>query len=358
MRPDGRSTFNTQIVEEASEWLVEFRLGDIDSVGRREFDTWIRASPEHLRAYLEVAAIWNETGSLEAHRDLDSRALIALASAERNVVSLRAVFAQDPRSAPSRPSQNARRQPRATLLKRWLGPSFAAALALALVAAAGAAITLWSLNRGALYATAVGERRTLRLDDGSAVELDSRSRIRVRFSPAQRNVELLEGQVLVHVAKDPLRPFVVSSEQLRVRAIGTQFDINRKSTSTTVTVVEGRVAVYGSETLAPGAPFLSAGEQLTVGDRAHRAETLHANTATATAWTRGQLVLESATLTDVADYFNRYSTRRLTVADRGARPLRLSGVFATDPEFLLRYLRQRPDIALEESAAEVHIIRR
>jgi transmembrane sensor len=384
MSPDGRKTFNTQIVEEASEWLVEFRLGDLDTLGRREFDTWIRTSPQHLRAYLEIAAIWNETGSLEAHRDLDSRALIALARAERNVVSLRAVFAQDPPSAPPGPSQNTRRPSRATLLERCASLNrriSQAALALALVAAAGVAITLWSLNRGALYATAVGERRTLRLEDGSAVELDSRSRIRVRFSPGQRNVELLEGQVLVHVAKDPQRPFVVSSEQLRVRAIGTQFDINRKTTGTTVTVVEGRVAVYGSETSEPGASFnpraaaagaagaedrrpnpsvnfLSAGEQLTVGDRAIRSEPLHTNIATATAWTQGQLVLESATLADVADYFNRYSTRRLTVADSGARPLRLSGVFATDPEFLLRYLRQRPDIALKESANEVHIIRR
>ena len=407
MSPDGRKTFNTQIVEEASEWLVEFRLGEIESRGRREFDTWIRTSPEHLRAYLGVAAIWNESGSLEAHHDLDSCGLIALARAERNVVSLKAVFAQDAPSALRGPSQNARRRSLATLLERcallnkgisrqrilprrtpmrWVLPSFAGVLvlSLALVAAAGVVITLWSLNRGALYATGVGERRTLRLDDGSAVELDSRSRIRVRFSQAQRHVELLEGQVLVRVAKDPRRPFVVSSEQLRVRALGTEFDINRKTTGTTVTVVEGRVAVYGSEGSGSGGSFnprpaaaagagaegaedrqpnpvidvLSAGEQLTISARDHRAQPLHTNTATATAWTQGQLVLASATLTEVADSFNRYSTRRLTVADNGVRPLRLSGVFATDPEFLLRYLRQRPDIALEESATAVHIIRR
>jgi transmembrane sensor len=357
MRPDGRSPFNAQIVEEASEWLIEFRLGDVDTLGRREFDTWIRASPQHLRAYLEVAAIWNESGSLEAHRDLDSRALVALARAERNVVPLREVLAQDPLSVPRGSSR--------LTSKRGGVPSFAAAptrllalslaLSLALVAAGGIAITLWSLNRGVLYATAVGERRSLRLDDGSAVELDSRSRIRVRFSRAQREVELLEGQVLVRVAKDSQRPFVVSSDSLRVRALGTQFDINRATAGTTVTVVEGRVAVSGS---GNSEPVLTAGEQLTVGDRTHRAAPLHTNTATATAWTQGQLVLESATLTDVADVFNRYSTRQLTVADSGTRPLRLSGVFATDPEFLLRYLRQRPDIALEEGATAIHIVRR
>ncbi len=425
MSQDKRTKFNTQISEEAAEWFIEFRLGDLDATGRREFDSWIRSSPEHLRAYLETAAIWNEGDSLTAHRDLDSDALIALARSEGNVVpleldALRILRAIELTILPSEGGTKLTGQPPATSRlsgRRFL--SLAAALTLALVG--GAVTVLWHLAPDAVYTSAVGERRILRLADGSTVELNSRSRVRVRFSQEQRDVELLEGQALFEVAKDAHRPFVVRSDSLRVRAIGTQFDVNRKTTDTTVTVVEGRVSVYRDGTPEPstaiGAParqsrtnadlstlspregrgglatpkdedkraaaldaqqdgqdqnpvsamalrsagsaaiVLSAGEQLTVDDHAALPQPLHTSPAVATAWTHGQLVLDSATLTNVAEQFNRYSTRRLVVEDHGARPLKLSGVFATDPGFLLRYLRQRADITIQESQTEVHIIR-
>jgi transmembrane sensor len=213
-----------------------------------------------------------------------------------------------------------------------------------------AAWLMWHFGREPVYATAAGERRILRLEDGSSVELNSRSRIQVRFSREQREVELLEGQALFQVAKDSHRPFIVLSDELRVRAVGTQFDVNRKATGTIVTVVEGRVAVR--------AHVLSAGEQLTVSDETPRPEPQRTSPAAVTAWTQGQLVLDSETLVDVAEEFNRYSTRHLAVEDVAARPLRLSGVFATDPDFLLRYLQKRSDITVRQSATEIRIIHR
>ncbi|HZO52740.1 MAG TPA: FecR domain-containing protein [Bryobacteraceae bacterium] len=433
MNQDRRNKFNLQISEEAAEWFVDFRLGNIDAAGRQEFDAWIRRSPEHLCAYIETAAIWNEGSSLAAHRDLDSDALIALAHTEGNVVPLDLdrpwalrenkpnSHASEERAKPTRQASQVdvstkHRTPRRRLVS--------AAAVLAMVVLGSTAMLLWQLGRETVYATAVGERRILKLEDGSSVELNSRSRIRVRFAQTQRDVELLEGQVLFHVAKDPHRPFIVHSDSVRVRAVGTQFDVKRKSAGTTVTVVEGRVAVYqegAAGSAEPGATspvthayssllssrgerdgsaqredkgkqgraadkndalahprsertpapegalqparsapaiFLSAGEQLIVSDQAPPAQPQHTSPAAATAWTQGQLILDSASLADVADEFNRYSTRQLTVEDRGAQPLQLSGVFATDPDFLLRYLRQRPDITIQETRTEVHIIRR
>src|SRR5205823_2531257 len=85
--------------------------------------------------------------------------------------------------------------------------------------------------------------RSIALPDGSLIELNARSSVRVRFTSNERAVELFEGQALFRVAKDPARPFIVSSDGKRVRAVGTQFDVYRKKASTTVTVLEGRVTV-------------------------------------------------------------------------------------------------------------------
>jgi transmembrane sensor len=66
MSRDTRSKLNAQISDEAAEWFVEFRTGDMNAASRQQFDAWLRSSPEHLRAYLEIAAIWNESHALTA----------------------------------------------------------------------------------------------------------------------------------------------------------------------------------------------------------------------------------------------------------------------------------------------------
>src|SRR2546430_16434025 len=83
-----RMRLNHQISEEAAEWFVEFRCGDIDKEGRRAFDSWVRASPEHLRAFIETAALWRESGSLDPERKACIEDLIARAESESNILAL------------------------------------------------------------------------------------------------------------------------------------------------------------------------------------------------------------------------------------------------------------------------------
>jgi transmembrane sensor len=376
MTHDSRVRLNGQISEEAAEWFIEFRTGDIDNAGRRAFDAWLRSSPQHLCAYLEIAAIWNEGGSLDARRELDLDTLIALARWEDNIVSL---DVRSPEAAAASRSDRAR--PTATKAHR-----LAIAASLAFVVLSAAALFWVQSYRAATYETLVGEQRSIRLADGSVVTLNSRSRVLIRFTKHERTVELLEGQALFQVAKNPARPFVVRSGDANVRAVGTQFDVYKKRSGTIVTVLEGKVAVLAAIDLGvvnssgpyalpaqPRSPFeesgqrpsapepdaavlLSAGEQLTVSAQALPRPT-HVNVAATTAWRQRQLVFESAPLTEVAEEFNRYSTRKLVVEDLTSNELRLSGVFATDPDFLVNYLRERPDITVHETNAEIRIVR-
>lgn len=372
MRRLTRLKLNAQVSEEAAEWFTEFRSGEPDDSQRAAFDGWVRASPEHLRAFLEIAAIWNEAADLDPADWINVEDLEASIHDHAIVIPLNAAASPQQHSRQITQAASAQ-QPADRPLRQTRRPSVAIAASVFIAIAAGLSMYLW-YPRQPVYSTAIGEQRSLRLVDGSTVELNSRSRIRIRFSEHERNVDLIEGQVLFRVAKDRARPFVVQAGNIRVQAVGTQFDVYRKHLGTVITVVEGRVAVDGSAAHSatswhadssrnetqhlPIAPpvYLSAGEQLTSSPDTARPP-IRTDVGAVTAWTQHKLVFDSATLAEVAEEFNRYSAKRLVVEETGAHPLRLSGVFATDPEFLLNYLQQRPDIRIRESDREIQIQR-
>ena len=356
MERHGRSKLNTQIYEEACEWFVELRAGDLDDSARREFDRWLRKSPEHLSAYLEIAAIWNEGPSLDPSAKWDVDILIAQAGeGSDNVIALPRTAEDPARTAPVRKVGVKQRRLLAT----------AASLLVFAVAVSG--FQLARQWRARTVATTVGEQRSIVLADGSTVELNSRSSVKVRYSKHERAIDLLEGQALFRVAKDPTRPFVVNSGTTRVHAVGTQFDVYRKHDGTVVTVVEGRVAVLAgegfklpsaqlTETLHPKI-LLSAGEQITVTRESVQREA-HPNVANATAWRQRQLVFESASLVEVAEEFNRYNERQFIIDDAQLDDFHISGVFSsTDPSSLIRFLLERPDVRVTETASEIRVAR-
>jgi len=393
---------NHQIYEEASEWLVELRVGDMDASARERLDAWFRASPENLRAFLELANIWEEGSGPELDSGHSTEALVSLARVSTNVVALGAaspkagtmpqhLFESEETTslaqgaglgAPTTVSEFQTTpgvSPSATR-SLWARRHLAVAASLAFVTIAATALILHSVLTPT-YATGIGEQRAVELPDGSTVKLNAQSRLRVRFTDHERNVELLAGQALFKVAKNATRPFVVLSDGARVRAVGTQFDMFRRTIGTTVTVVEGQVAVLPSEAgiaspvqepaanssagsvgpeigvpaTASPAILVSAGEQVTVTPTQVTKPT-HADVASATAWTKRELVFDLTPLTDVVAEFNRYNAKPLIVSDASLKEFHVTGVFSsTDPSSLLKFLRAQPRIAVIETESGIRI---
>jgi transmembrane sensor len=377
MKSSKRKQLNAQIYSEASDWLIEFRSGDIDAAGRKEFYDWLRTSPEHMRAYLELAAIWNEGAALDEQRVFDDTALMAAIAEQDNITSF-----------PSRVTDSARGEPGHEGLGLPKMRVRAAAIAASLLIAASGT-WYWHIHVRDTYGTTVGEQRTLTLDDGSTIELDSGSRIRVAYGERERQVELLDGQALFHVTHDLTRPFIVHTQSANIRAIGTQFDVYKKNRGTTVTVVEGRVAVMPTsnpvslqeERQAPAQPgedssrhmtlertlgtgredgfFLAAGEQAAIDAQGTVARTTKPNIAAATAWTQQQLVFKGTSLHEVVDEFNRYNQPRLVVSDPQLAELKITGIFSsTNPAPLIRFLEARPDIVVTRAGDEILVSRK
>ena len=344
-----RGRTHPAIVAEASAWFIEFRAGDVDGDARVRFVEWLRRSPEHIHAYLEIAGVWAELPSSDPHGKFDVAALIARAREEADVIAL-----SPDRPPPAAPASAAtprvlRRRPRAAAL--------AAAAAVLLTVAA--VLVFRSGNFGGTYSTGIGEQRTVQLSDGSTVELNARSIIQVHFTEQQRDLTLIEGQALFRVAKDKQRPFVVRAGDAQVRAVGTEFDIYKKQSATVVTVVEGRVETYDdSDRSGSAAVVLSAGEQLTVLPHVVTKPT-RTDTAVATAWVQKRLIFEETSLSDVAEEFNRYNRRPLSIDDSELEKLRISGVYSsTDPASLINFLRSQNSIQVVETEKQVRVLRR
>lgn len=369
-------------MEEASDWFVEFRVEEADAATRARFDRWLRQSPLHIQAYLEIGTTYAALPPHGAGVAIDVDELIerARASLSADVVPLRS-----PASAP---------RPRPPDRYRLL---LAACLA-GFVVAAGLLVRAAWRNTG-VYATGIGEERSITLADGTTVDLNARSRIRVRYTSHARVVDLIEGQALFSDVKLPNDPFIVRSHGLVVRAIGTQFDINREVTGTVVTVLQGAVAVRpgsgaknapgagrapgagpaggaglsgglsqsssrvsaSKTTPAPGVSVpivLGAGEQVTVGAGASLAPH-RADLDAAIAWRRHELIFDSSKLADVVEEFNRYNRHQLVIESPDLGDYEISGVYSsTDPTSFVRFLRAQPGFFVIESAGETRIARR
>jgi transmembrane sensor len=377
MKPP-KPKLNRQILDEASEWFVDFRAGDVDSQARERFDLWLRQSPEHIRAYMEIAKTYVVLPTLNPERKIDVQEFIAYARSEGNVIPLESTQRlNEPLSRLAEPHPSAPAKRGAPWARRY-----ALAASIATVCATASLLALLALQWYPTYATDIGERRTVTLADGSTIDLNARSKVRVKFSKAERDVELLDGQALFEVAKDNARPFIVRSGGAVVRAVGTQFDVYRKRSGTTVTVIEGRVAVYSSNPNPPailslpvteervaakltgevssGTPavFVSAGEQVTIADH-QVAQPKRADVAATTAWTQHRLVFDGSRLSDVVDEFNRYNTRQIVVDDRQLEDFHISGVYSsTDPASLIRFLREQQGIEVFETDEGVRVARK
>lgn len=364
-----RATIREQTLEEAAGWLVECSAGAMAAEQREAFDAWLRASPENVRAYLTLLPMWESSATLDRTRHPDATALIEEARrTSANVIPLDTAVARSATQV-HRPHLYERRS--ATPARGFLTGAIAAVIAIALVAGGW-----WYANLN-VYSTGLGEQRALTLTDGTVIELNAKSKIDVRFTKTQRAVSLLAGQALFRVSHDASRPFVVQSEAVRVRALGTQFDVYQKPNDTTVTVIEGRVSVdtgggvtepdslatavsnnHAASASLPQAHtglLLAAGEQVSVRPDVPP-KAVAVDVVRAIAWTQRRMIYSATPLEEVVREFNRYNARQLVLDSPEISALRVNGVFSTtDLATLLAFLREQPGIRVTESDMEIRI---
>lgn len=182
-----------------------------------------------------------------------------------------------------------------------------------------------------IYRTAIGQRSTVDLPDGSVVDMNTDSLIQINFSEDRRDLILLRGEALFEVAKDSNRPFVVEADGKLVTAVGTTFSVRRSDDEVRVTLIEGIVTVDQDDSNsnnpdAVSKKQLKPGEQLVAqGDLPFKINMV--DTAVATSWKDGRLIFDNEPLGMIVQEVNRYSSRKLVFGDPTLSDMRVSGIF-------------------------------
>lgn len=286
----------TTVRDDAARWFVRLQEPAVSADEQQRFDAWLNQHPQHRDEFQLLQGLWTAADLLPAPR------LKALAE-----------------------NQPARRERRPLLRYAVAASVLAVALGLGLFS---------GLNHpggySAEFSTALGERKHVALPDGSVIDLNSRSRLQVRYETDRRLIELSEGEAMFSVEHDSARPFVVEAGSGKITVTGTRFDVRRDVTQTRVAVEQGTVKVQGHD--APDNEFinLTAGLGTHVDAQGKVAAAYAVNPAELTAWRGGKLVFNNARLSEVAAEVSRYREQPLTVGNPDVANLRLTSVFKSD----------------------------
>lgn len=276
----------------ASDWLarrVSDHWSEKDDVALQE---WLSLSPANRIAFLRLESAWSYTSRLGALRR--------------------------PRHGENGPSSA-----RSRILLR-----VAAAI---LLIAGGTFVVSTQINRTSekVYRTAVGGRETLKLADGSQIELNTDSVLRLTYGTDVRHAVLEHGEAYFQITHDTSRPFTVETGNHRVTDLGTKFLVRNGNGSTEVAVTEGMVRIDGAGKQEKPA-LLKRGDVIIISDRStERAHKPAQKLADELGWRRGVLVFENATIADAAAQFNRYNAKKLIVAPSAAN-IAIGGTFPSN----------------------------
>ncbi|HEU4486430.1 MAG TPA: FecR domain-containing protein [Povalibacter sp.] len=333
-------TQRSRAAHEAAEWLTV--LAEEDSARQHDaFLAWLRASTLHVEEFLRLSALDHRLRRRSVWPDDSVDELVA-------AVRIPGVTSIHDARGTAAPAPAAALHP----APRWA----AAIAAIALFAVPLYMLDRWHENEfGAMtYVTAVGEQRSITLPDGSVVDLNSRSRLRARYTEHDRQIDLSAGEAIFKVAKNPQRPFRVRVGNTEIVAVGTAFNVDAHEARTVVTVLEGRIRVLNlPETSAPNAgppPEVEAGrgEQVVVTRNQAAPTVMQVDPVKAVAWTQRRLIFDNTPLAEVATEFARYHSRTIRVNSASLRDRRITGVFdANDPASLIEFLRTDHAINVE-----------
>lgn len=153
------------------------------------------------------------------------------------------------------------------------------------------------------------------LSDGSKVWINAKSSIKypVTFGTDER-VVYASGEIYLEVAKDASRPFYVVTNDLKVKVLGTSFNVNayEDENFVAVTLVEGKVAAYTTD----NSYELTPDRQLYFDKQSHTGQIRQINVQDIISWKDGRYIFKGQTLSEVAKVLERWYEVQIVFKDQ------------------------------------------
>ena len=297
------------LLEEAAFWCFRLADGGMSDAEQKAFDGWLSRSDGCRRAFDATVRAWHGVDEIRMQPGL---------------LALRSAALADFGAANRR-----RWSPRVRLLQPLL--ALAASLLLALLG-----YGVYSQAAYTTYLTRTGERRLVLLDDGSRLSLDADTSVKVHYTRARRELQLLYGRAKFDVARNSLRPFTVTAGSRIVVATGTEFSVELLTRQLHVILYEGRVNVVtppgadgGGRPRPASETPLQPGRELVANLDTNRIRVQPSGQDDSLSWEAGFLTFANEPLHSAVERINRYTASKFAVADADTARLLVSGVYPT-----------------------------
>ncbi len=269
--------------DRALEWLSRIYAGEMNKHSRAEFEAWVKASHTHREALQRAERVWELIGQTDN-----------IESWEKELSS----------ASPRRAGSNT------PISRKWtivIGGAIAACLLLSFTFISLSSIV--SPTRTPVeYFTAISEKKSVSLEDGSVLTLDGSSRVIVSLGPDTREMALTQGRAFFEIAENPMSPMTVTAANTQVRVVGTAFGVQIGSETVRVSVAEGKVTISDAtpESNTSDGISLTAGHELKANLNGNVLYQGPSNLDSALAWMDGRLAYDGVRLAEVVSDINRY----------------------------------------------------
>ncbi len=335
------------VMDDAAAWLSVLDSDNCQVSDRLAFARWLDTDPRHRLAFEELSEVWARLQILT-----DVPAMLDHPDVIR--------FSADGGSRGARAATPVR-----------FRSDWSAAIAVALVVV-GSMLHIALGGPSQTFSTTQGETAAISLSDGSTAELNVETRLEVRIDEQRRDIKLLAGEAVFHVAKDK-RPFLVVTDQGTIAALGTSFAVDTTDGILQVSVLEGLVSVTAGQSKVPLTEFdgmtslqftdeterVSAGERLEISGSLKRYPTVTDLAFTSDlAWRDGYVIFDEQSLQSVVADMRKYADLHIHLASPELNTLRISGRFATtDTDGFLQLLRDKYGLNVDHVNGDFVVLR-
>lgn len=171
-----------------------------------------------------------------------------------------------------------------------------------------------------------GQMSQITLSDGTKIWLNSGTTLRYpeQFGENCRSVSI-NGEAYFEVAKIPSKPFTVNTSDIKVEVLGTLFNLSayKEDAATSVTLVEGKVAVQNSDGKAIA--LLSPGQMATKNKKETNLNIQNVKTGFYSAWIEGKIFFDDEPLDQIAVKLERWFNVEIAFSNENLKSLRFTG---------------------------------